>query len=156
MRPKERLLLAVFAQVRTCFNQLKALTEQLHEDLGVSPSMRAVMEALAARGQQTVPDIAKGKRVSRQHIQTIMNSLQAEGLVDPFDNPAHRRSPRFDLTSKGRRVFAKIEEREKEPLRRLALASSSESLEEVQDALIVLNQKLASEISKGSSDGKSR
>jgi hypothetical protein len=60
------------------------------------------------------------------------------------------------LTSKGRRVFAKIEEREKEPLRRLALASSSESLEEVQDALIVLNQKLASEISKGSSDGKSR
>ena len=113
------------------------------------------MEALSTRSPQTVPDIAKNKGVSRQHIQTIMNSLQAEGFVDTFDNPAHKRSPLFNLTSKGRTVFAKIKEREKEPLQRLAAVMSSESLKHAQEALSQLNQHLVDEIKKGDSNGKS-
>ena len=49
MTPKEMELMALIGQVRTCFNRLKALAEELHEDLGVNPSMRAVMETLAAK-----------------------------------------------------------------------------------------------------------
>jgi len=155
MTPKEKELYAVFREIRACFNQMKSLAEQLHQDLGVNPSMRAVMEALSTRSPQTVPDIAKNKGVSRQHIQTIMNSLQAEGFVDTFDNPAHKRSPLFNLTSKGRTVFAKIKEREKEPLQRLAAVMSSESLKHAQEALSQLNQHLVDEIKKGDSNGKS-
>jgi len=155
MTPKEKQLYAVFHEVRTCFNQMKSLAEQLHQDLGVNPSMRAVMEALSAKSPQTVPDIAKSKGVSRQHIQTVMNSLQKEGFVDTLDNPAHKRSPFFDLTSKGRKVFTKIKEREKAPLHRLAATMSSESLECAQEALLQLNQHLNNEILEGGSNGKS-
>jgi DNA-binding MarR family transcriptional regulator len=155
MTPKEKQLYAVFHEVRTCFNQMKSLAEQLHQDLGVNPSMRAVMEALSAKSPQTVPDIAKSKGVSRQHIQTVMNSLQKEGFVDTLDNPAHKRSSFFDLTSKGRKVFTKIKEREKAPLHRLAATMSSESLECAQEALLQLNQHLNNEILEGGSNGKS-
>jgi DNA-binding MarR family transcriptional regulator len=126
--------------VRTCFNQLKALAERLHEELGVNPSMRAVMEALATGGRQTVPDIAKSRAVSRQHIQTIMNALVANGLVKVFENPAHKRSPLFDLSAKDRATFAAIAQKEKEPLRRLANALSPESLKQAQEVLLRLNR----------------
>ncbi len=155
MTPKERALYAVFREVRTCFNQMKFLAEQLHQDLGVKPSMRAVMEALSAQSPQTVPDIAKSKRVSRQHIQTIMNSLLTAGLVDYFDNPAHKRSPLFDLTPKGSTVFAEIKKREKEPLQRLAAAIPAQSLRHAQQALSQLNRHLIDEITKGVNHEKS-
>jgi len=149
MTPKEKTLYAVFSEVRTCFNQLKMIAEQLHQDLDVNPSMRAVMEALAAKGPQTVPDIAKQKGVSRQHIQTIMNALQEHEFVESFANPAHKRSPLFNVTEKGESTFAEVVAREKEPLRRLAADMSSDTLESARGALTQLNQYLAEEISKG-------
>jgi DNA-binding MarR family transcriptional regulator len=155
MTSREKQLYAVFRQVRTCFNQLKTLAEHLHQDLGVNPSMRAVMESLAAKGSQTVPDIAKSKGVSRQHIQNLMNALQMDGFVESFDNPAHKRSLLFDLTSKGSAAFKKIQVREQEPLRRLAASVSAEELLRAEVLLADLNRHLAIEISKGESDEKS-
>jgi len=153
MTSKEKKLYAVFTQVRTCFNQLKMLAEQLHKDLDINPSMRAVMEALLTNGRQTVPEIANNRSVSRQHIQNIMNALLADELVESFDNPAHKRSPLFDLTRKGRTAFALIKEREKEPIRRLADVMSSESLHCLQVALGELNIRIAHQITQGDSNG---
>ena len=153
MTPKEKQLYAVFSDVRTCFNHLKTLAEQLHQDLGVNPSMRAVMETLAVNGQHTVPGIAGVKGVSRQHIQTIMNTLLADGLVESLDNPAHKRSPLFDLTVMGREAFARIREREKEPLRRLAAAMAASDLKRAHALLTLINKQLTHEIAKGDQDG---
>lgn len=153
MMPKEKQLYAVFSQVRTCFNHLKTLAEQLHQDLGVNPSMRAVMETLAASGQQTVPGIASIKGVSRQHIQTIMNALLTGGFVELLDNPAHKRSPLFDLTVRGREAFDAIQEREEEPLRRLAAAITSSDLKQANELLALINKQLIHEITKGDRDG---
>ena len=152
MTSREKQLYAVFRQVRTCFNQLKALAEQLHQDLGVNPSMRAVMESLVSEGPQTVPDIAKSKGVSRQHIQNIMNALQADGFVEACDNPAHKRSPLFNLTSKGSTTFEKVQAREKEPLRHLASSMSPDDLQHAEVALANLNRHLEIEISGGEYD----
>jgi DNA-binding MarR family transcriptional regulator len=152
---REKHLYAVFRQVRTCFNQLKTLAEQLHQDLGVNPSMRAVMESLADQGPKTVPDIAKSKGVSRQHIQNIVNALQADGFVKSFDNPTHKRSPLFDLTSKGSATFRKIQAREKKPLRHLAATISPDDLQHAEFVLTDLNRQIAIEISKGETDEKS-
>jgi DNA-binding MarR family transcriptional regulator len=153
MTPKEKQLYAVFSDVRTCFNHLKTLAEQLHQDLGVNPSMRAVMETLAVNGQQTVPDIASVKGVSRQHIQTIMNALLAGGLVESLDNPAHKRSPLFDLTVVGREAFARIREREEEPLRRLASAMTASDLKQAHELLALINKQLTHEIAQGDQNG---
>jgi DNA-binding MarR family transcriptional regulator len=89
----------VILQVCRCFNELKSLRERLHKDLGVNSFMRAVMETLAASGPLAVPDNAKGKGISRQHIQIIMNALSAGGFVETLNNPAHKRSPLFDLST---------------------------------------------------------
>lgn len=149
MTEKEKALYRVFGEVRTCFNRLKSLAEQLHSDLGVNPSMRAVMETLAANGEQTVPDIAKQKGVSRQHIQSIMNSLGGGGFVQLIDNPAHKRSPLFALTAKGEATFTKIRERETEPLRAIAELMSPAALDEAQKLLAELNRQLEQQIEKG-------
>jgi DNA-binding MarR family transcriptional regulator len=145
---KESGLLDLLGQIRTCFNRLKLLAGQLHEDLGVNPSMRAVMESLQAEDRQSVPEIARAKSVSRQHIQTIMNALQKAGLVESLDNPAHRRSPLFTLTAKGRTVFREIRRREIVPLRRLAANLSPDSLARAAATLKRLSHDLGEEISK--------
>lgn len=156
MTPKENALVSVIREIRTSFNQLKTLADRLHEDLGVNPSMRAVMESLAAGGPQPVPGIAREKGVSRQHVQTIMNSLQAAGLVVSADNPAHKRSPHFDLTPAGREIFAVIEGREAEPLRRIASSMTTKTLVHASEALHLLNRRIAAEIAGGESRERSR
>lgn len=152
MTSSERQLYAVIRQVRTCFNQLKALAEQLHQGLGINPSMRAVMESLNREGARTVPDIAKEKGVSRQHIQNVMNALVTEEYVESFDNPAHKRSVLFNLTSRGRATFDEMQEREKQPLRRLAESMGIEDLRQVEAVLKDLNHCLESELTRGNSD----
>lgn len=139
----------VLGQVRTCFNLLRSLADRLHEDLGVNPSMRAVMESLAGETGRTVPDIAREKGVSRQHVQVIMNALLEAGLVEAVDNPSHRRSPLFMLTVRAQTVFAEIRRREAEPTARLAQALPAGSLTAARTVLAELNRRLRAELAAG-------
>jgi DNA-binding MarR family transcriptional regulator len=61
-------------QVRTCFNQLRTLAENLAADLDVNPSVRAIIESLSQRGPCTVPDLAQERGTSRQHVQTVISA----------------------------------------------------------------------------------
>ncbi len=149
MTTKEEDLYTLMTQVRRCFNQMKGLAEQMHQDLGINPSMRAVMETLAASGRQTVPAIARAKGVSRQHIQTIMNGLLASKLAILIDNPAHKRSPLFDLTQQGKSHFTEIKRREQEPLQRLSDALPAKKIGQSIEGLMLLNQQLEDELKKG-------
>jgi DNA-binding MarR family transcriptional regulator len=137
---------ALLREVRTCFNRLKALAGLLHDDLGVNPSMRAVMETLYRDGPQTVPAIALAKGVSRQHIQTIVNGLMEAGRVAARDNPAHRRSPLHELTADGKRTFARIEKREKAPLDRVTQALVNAPVASARRVLATLNSELEKEV----------
>ena len=148
--PKEQELERLFYEVRRCFNQLKAFAELLHSDLGVTPSMRAVLETLFHHELQSVPDIAQAKGVSRQHIQTVMNQLLEAGLVDAIRNPAHKRSPLFGLSAKGGRLFREIQRRERAPLQRLAASGSLQVMQQTRGNLEQLNQAIAAQISKES------
>jgi DNA-binding MarR family transcriptional regulator len=120
MPPAPRDLEALIRLIRLAFNRLRARADALHADLGVSAGMRAVLESLAESGAQTVPDMARTKSVSRQHIQVIADALIAAGLVAPAINPRHKRSVLIDLTPAGRRVFAEVRKREGAELRCLA------------------------------------
>ena len=46
MTTKAQSMTQLVRQVRTCFNQLRSLAENLAADLDVNPSMRAIMESL--------------------------------------------------------------------------------------------------------------
>ncbi len=109
---KAEKMIALTSAIRAVFNRLKALGDDLHGDLEVTAAMRAVMETLSAEGAMTVPQIARLKGVTRQHIQLLADALAEAGLAAVKENPAHRRSSLIALTDKGKRTFAKMRARE--------------------------------------------
>lgn len=64
-----------------------------------------VLRNLVKEGPQTVPEMARTRPVSRQHCQTIVNTLEAQGLVEFVDNPKHKKSKLVRATKKGRARF---------------------------------------------------
>ena len=124
MTTKGRKVEALTGEVRACFNRLKALGDLLHQDLRITAAMRAVLESIVAGGEQTVPQIARAKAVTRQHIQVIVNNLADLDLIAIDPNPADKRSPLVRLTDEGRAAFARMREREREVLSELGRALS--------------------------------
>jgi DNA-binding MarR family transcriptional regulator len=112
MASREVDLYALIVEMRRGFNALKAYSDQANADLGVTASMRAVMEHLAEHGPTSVPEIARAKDVTRQHIQQVTDGLEAARMVAWRVNPRHKRSALAVLTSEGDRTFAEIKRRE--------------------------------------------
>lgn len=133
-------MVALTQAVRGVFNRLKALGDELHGDLDVTTAMRAVMETLSDAGPMTVPQIAKLKGVTRQHIQLLADALVEGGLASVKENPAHRRSSLIALTDKGRRAFAKMRAREAPLIEELSAEFETQELER---ATIVLTRLMA-------------
>lgn len=126
---KAEKMVTLTGAVRAAFNRLKALGDALHGDLEVTASMRAVMETLADAGAMTVPQIAKLKGVTRQHVQLLADALVEAGLAAVKENPAHRRSSLIALTEKGRRTFAKMRAREAPIVEDIAAGFEAHDLE---------------------------
>ena len=137
---KSEKMVALTQAVRAAFNRLRALGDSLHGDLEVTTAMRAVMETLSASGAMTVPQIAKLKGVTRQHIQLLADALCEASLAVVKENPAHRRSSLIALTEKGKRAFAKMQSREVPVIE--VLAGDFDALE-LERATAVLNRLVA-------------
>lgn len=139
---KAEKMTALTAAVRAVFNRLKALGDDLHGDLEVTAAMRAVMEALSAEGAMTVPQIARIKGVTRQHIQLLTDALAEAGLAVVKENPAHRRSSLIALTDKGKRTFAKMRAREVPVVANLANEFDTQELDRATALLTRLAARL--------------
>ena len=142
MNAKGKKLYRAIRGLRGCFNRLKALASEMHADLGITASMRAVMETLAEEGDKAVPEIARIKGVSRQHIQVNVNALVDENLVKLIDNPAHKRSLLVALTKNGRTAFREMRRREASTLDYLAADFKADTLDNAAAMLSELNHKL--------------
>ena len=105
---------ALVDEVRLTFHSLGNYVRSAHEE--VDPSERAVLEFLATHPPTTVPDIARARGVSRQHIQTIVNRLRDHEFVEVLDNAAHRRSPLIVLSTQGAEVIERVVARERTQL----------------------------------------
>jgi DNA-binding MarR family transcriptional regulator len=120
MSPNPQALYGLIREIRGAFQELKALGDRLHAERGLTASMRAVLEHLSDEGPASVPQIARAKSVSRQHIQTIVDDLKAEEMVISQANPAHRRSPLIAPSPKGALVFAEARAAEASSLLKLS------------------------------------
>jgi DNA-binding MarR family transcriptional regulator len=98
--------------VRRLFHALSGAAGRAQADLGITASMRAVLDALYEGGPRTVPRIARGQGVSRQHVQVVVNALLAQGLVECVDNPDHLRSPLLRLSAAGTKACEAVRRRE--------------------------------------------
>jgi DNA-binding MarR family transcriptional regulator len=138
--------------VRLCFQRLRAAGDALHADLGVNASLRAVLETLYELGENTVPEIARAKSVSRQHIQKIVDALAPLGHVTARANPRHKRSPLIALTAKGKRAFETMRQREAGIMAALAKRLDGAELAAALRSLATLAESLPPPAKGGSDD----
>jgi DNA-binding MarR family transcriptional regulator len=133
---------ALLNEVRLLYHRIVQVGEQLHADESVTLGMRAVLEFIMRHGPTTVPDIARSRSVTRQHIQILVNDLLEQDLVVLEDNPLHKRSSFVTLTKKGERVIRRMRKRESQlyqatkfGVKRNELRTAAKTLEHVRDAL---------------------
>ena len=129
-------------EVRLLWNALVQRGERLHAGEELSMGRRAVLEFLAKNGPATVPEIARRRRVSRQHIQALVNPLLDAALVAAAANPAHRRSVLLRLTGAGERKLERMKRREAlfvrradPPLAEVELHRAAETLRTLRSSL---------------------
>jgi len=70
-----------------------------------------LLRSLKLEGPLTVPELARMRPVTRQHIQKLADELAAQGLVAFEPNPAHKRSQLVRLTPAGERLFEQLTRR---------------------------------------------
>jgi len=119
---------SVLNETVALFHRLRVVAEQIHRQGAMSAGRRGVLKNLERLGPQTVPQMARARPVSRQHIQTLVNQLTAEGLVELSDNPAHKRSRLVRLTPQGKALVEAMNRREAALLSRLKIGIPEQDL----------------------------
>jgi DNA-binding MarR family transcriptional regulator len=137
-------LAAVIDETRLLFHRLKLTARRLHHQGESTGGRRGVLESLARHGPQTVPQLARARPVSRQHIQMLVNPLADDGLVELVDNPGHKRSKLVRLTDAGREMIEEIRRREKPVLEALVEEVDIAEIERAGATLEKLRSLLAS------------
>jgi DNA-binding MarR family transcriptional regulator len=121
--------------------QLQILTEQLHDHSELSRACRGILRDLYRLGPRTVPQLTRGRPVSRQNVLVLVNRLITDGLAESIRNPEHKRSYLVQLTPRGKALLGEMWSRETALLNSLDL---NLSVEELQAATNVLHRLRAS------------
>ncbi len=91
----------------------------------------------------TVPQIARRMGLTRQSVQASVNRLRDDGLIEPDENPDHRRSPLFRLTDRGRETYAGLQRRQVAWIDALAAGLKTSELASAARVLDELSNRLA-------------
>ena len=90
------------------------------DDSAMTGAERDVLDFLVFEGAATVPQIARNRGVSRQHIQKRADALVEKGLAEFVENPAHKTSRLLEASIKGERAHATASRGEAEVLQQLS------------------------------------
>jgi DNA-binding MarR family transcriptional regulator len=107
--------------------------------------LRSILRSLDKLGEQTVPQMARARSVSRQHVQALVNQLVKERLVEFIANPAHKRSPLARLTLLGRKTVDAMNRNEAALLDKADLSVSEKELREAAETLRTVRAYFESE-----------
>jgi len=91
-----------------------------------------------------MPQLARARPVSRQHIQVLVNGLLKNGLVVTEENPAHRRSALVHLTPKGKRQLEAMQKRERDLLVHARFGLTAQEIEGAAETLGAVRRFLES------------
>lgn len=128
---------ALMLDIISTFFLLRAVGKQIGAVTTTDGGYWGMLRSLKLEGPQTVPQIARSRPVSRQHIQKLANEMIADGVIQPINNPAHQRSKLLRITDKGEAVFQEINE---QISREAEVLAQGMALEELQASVRVLRQ----------------
>ena len=143
----ERLLLADELMTATAllYFRMRVAAQQLLGEGELSAGRRSVLRDLATNGPQTVPQLARTRAVSRQHIQGLVNGLEQDGLVERGRNPAHKRSPLFRPTAAGTAIVEATRQREARLIPRVTAGIPLADLQKAKRVLVQLKEAFESD-----------
>ena len=136
---------AVFTEVQSLFHRMGAAVAQIHGQGELTGGRRGVMRDIYRQGPRTVPQMARARPVSRQHIQSLVNGLLSDGLVEYIHNPAHKRSKLVRLTASGKETIEAMVRREGELLEELDIDVSEDDLRTTAEVLRTIREAFESE-----------
>lgn len=132
---EELPLSALINQTRSLFHRLAAVATLVHRQADMTGGKRGVLMELARGGNRTVPEMARARPVSRQHIQSLVNLLVEDGTVEFLNNPAHKRSRLVSITPQGLTLVEAMIARERRLLSHIDVGLSNSEVEEATRAL---------------------
>lgn len=134
--PEEaRVFFDLVDEVRALFHRLRAAGDVLLQEEGINAQQRGLLIDVATMGPQTVPDLARKRPVSRQHVQSQMDPLVERGVVERQDNPEHKRAWLYALTDEGFAMVERIRRRELRWVERAGLPVPVTDLERAKNVL---------------------
>lgn len=136
MNQKANSLYDVIRKIRPAFRNISKVVELRSELFGLNVGTRATLEILFEQGNQTVPEMASQLEVERQYIQRCVNELIEKTLIEKLQNPAHKRSYLYAVTSAGKETFSALKQAETEILSNISTQLSST---EIEDAIKVMS-----------------
>ena len=125
----QQALMSLIEEAIAVHLQLQILTQELHGHNELSRACRGILRDLYRLGPRTVPQLARGRPVSRQNVLMLVNRLIAEGLAESIRNPEHKRSYLVRLTPRGNALLEEMWSHETALLNSLSLDISSEELQ---------------------------
>jgi DNA-binding MarR family transcriptional regulator len=117
------------------FHRLKIVADEVHQQGEMSGGLRSILRNLDKHGEQTVPQMARDRSVSRQHVQTLINQLAEAGYVEFIENPAHKRSAFARLTPLGKKTVDAMNRREHKLLSKSGVGVPDRKMHEAAETL---------------------
>ncbi len=139
---KAEMLTEVWQEVIQLFFKLQAIGRDVGAVNASNGSTWGVLHTLMTHGATTVPEIARMRPVSRQHIQMLANELAAGGLVEFVHNPRHRRSKLVSITERGRATYLEQSNAMTDVAREMVEDFSKDDLETTVRVLNALKDRL--------------
>ena len=108
----------------------------------ITGAERDVLDYLVFEGAATVPQIARSRGVSRQHIQKRADALVERRLAEFVDNPAHKSSRLLEATIRGERVHAQASQGEEGLLKEISNQMDVKEIEAARSVLTALSSAI--------------
>ncbi|HEY9430956.1 MAG TPA: helix-turn-helix domain-containing protein [Blastocatellia bacterium] len=143
--PAESPFDSLINETVSLFHRLRVVADQIHHRGETTGALRSILRSLYKLGEQTVPQMARARAVSRQHVQALVNQLVAEGLVELTPNPAHKRSPLARLTTLGKKTVDAMNRNEAGLLSKADLQVTDKDLRQAAETLRTVRAYFESE-----------
>ena len=143
--PAESPFDSMINETVSLFHRLRVVADQIHHRGEMTGALRSILRSLDKVGEQTVPQMARARAVSRQHVQALVNQLVMERLVELVANPAHKRSPLARLTPLGKKTVDAMNRDEARLLDKAALDVTDKDLRQAAETLRTVRAYFESE-----------
>jgi DNA-binding MarR family transcriptional regulator len=143
--PAESPFDSMINETVSLFHRLRVVADQIHHRGEMTGAVRSILRGLDKLGEQTVPQMARARAVSRQHVQALVNQLVGERLVEFIANPAHKRSPLARLTPLGKKTVDAMNRDEARLLSKADLDVADKDLRQAAETLRTVRAYFESE-----------